>query len=264
MRTSQRQDPAPTPAPVPPADARASQAADLGRYERRLRAAGFSKIAGADEAGRGALAGPLVAAAVILPDAFDLEGIRDSKLLSGAQRERAYGRILAEATSVAVCRATPQRIDGYGLHRSNLALLRRVVRTLDVLPDYVLIDGFPPGRIPVPCLSIKKGDLVTASVAAASIVAKVVRDRSMRRYHRRWPDYGFDHNKGYGTPDHLTALDRLGPTPIHRLSFRGVGQVRLDLDADAPVVGVEVPRPVSGDVEAPKGGRPPTWDDDTA
>jgi len=260
MRRSQH--PEPLASPVPPVDDSTAQVVDLGRYERRLREAGFSKVAGADEAGRGALAGPLVAAAVILPGAFDLEGIRDSKLLSSGQRERAYARIRAGAISIAVCRATPQRIDGYGLHRSNLALLRRAVRTLDVEPDYVLVDGFPPGRIPVPCLSIKKGDLVTASVAAASIVAKVVRDRSMRRYHRRWPEYGFDHNKGYGTPDHLRALDRWGPTPIHRLSFRGVGQVSLDLDTDPSVPQAEQPIHVGGAGATPEGGTPPTWDDE--
>lgn len=250
--------------PTASVDLAAAAVADLGRYERRLREAGFTKVAGADEAGRGALAGPLVAAAVILPGEFDLDGIRDSKLLSSAQRERAYARILAHATSIAVCRATPQRIDGYGLHRSNLALLRRAVRTLDVQPDYVLVDGFPPGRIPVPCLSIKKGDLVAASVAAASIVAKVVRDRSMRRYHRRWPEYGFDHNKGYGTPDHLTALDRLGPTPIHRLSFRGVGQVSLDLGSDASVPHAYQPIPDEEGGVAPEPGTPPTWDDESS
>ena len=114
----------------------------------------------------------------------------------------------------------------------------------------------------MPCLSIKKGDLVTASVAAASIVAKVVRDRSMRRYHRRWPEYGFDHNKGYGTPDHLRALDRWGPTPIHRLSFRGVGQVSLDLDTDPSVPQAEQPIHVGGAGATPEGGTPPTWDDE--
>lgn len=196
---------------------------DIGRFERRLREQGFRLIAGVDEAGRGALAGPLVAAAVILPASFDLDGIADSKALTPAQRARCHERILRGALAVSVCRVTPRRIDRRGLHRSNLWLLRRAVRTLPVTPDYVLSDGFPLRRLGLPALSIRKGDAVTASVAAASIVAKVVRDRAMDRYHRRFPVYGFDHNRGYGTPEHRAALDRYGPCPIHRTSFQGVG-----------------------------------------
>ena len=195
---------------------------DLDHYERRLRALGFRRVAGIDEAGRGALAGPLVVASVILPDGFDLEGIDDSKALTRLQREAAYARITAEAVSVAVCKAMPSRIDHRGLHRSNVALFRQVIRGLDVRPDYVLADGFPLRGFPLPHLSIKKGDAVTASVAAASIVAKVTRDRIMERYHRRFPEYGFDRNRGYGTPGHRAALRRLGPTPIHRHSFLGI------------------------------------------
>lgn len=204
---------------------------DLGRYERRLRDEGFVRIAGADEAGRGALAGPLVAAAVILPREFDLEGIRDSKQLTARQRERCYERIVREGVAVSVCRAMPSRIDHRGLHRSNLWLLRRAVLGLQLTPDYVLTDGFPVPRLGVPSLSMKKGDAVTASVAAASIVAKVTRDRMMDRYHRRFPAYGFDRHRGYGTAEHLEVLSRIGPSPIHRLSFKGVGS------PDSPVGG---------------------------
>ncbi len=197
---------------------------DLGRYERQLREQGFRAIAGADEAGRGALAGPLVAAAVILPEDFDLDGVNDSKVLTALRREESFAHIVAGALAFAVCKATPTRIDRRGLHRSNLWLLRRAVCSLPVPPDYVLIDGFPVRRLPVTSLAIKKGDAVTASVAAASIVAKVTRDRMMQRYHRRFRRYGFDHNKGYGTREHWDVLARLGPTPIHRLSFKGVGE----------------------------------------
>lgn len=197
---------------------------DLGRFERQLREQGFRAIAGTDEAGRGALAGPLVAAAVILPEDFDLDGVNDSKVLTALQREDAYARIVAGALAFAVCKATPTRIDRRGLHRSNLWLLRRAVCSLTIPPDYVLIDGFPLRRLPVTSLAIKKGDAVTACVAAASIVAKVTRDRMMQRYHRRFRRYGFDHNKGYGTREHWDVLARLGPTPIHRLSFKGVGE----------------------------------------
>ncbi|MBI4259339.1 MAG: ribonuclease HII [Actinobacteria bacterium] len=211
---------------------------DLDRFERRLREQGFRRIAGADEAGRGALAGPLVAAAVILPEGFPLDGLNDSKLLTRLQREACYERILAEATAVSVCRAMPTRIDHRGLHRSNLFLLRRALRELPVEPDYVLTDGWPIRGIRLPHLSIKKGDAVTASVAAASVVAKVTRDRIMERYHRRFPEFGFDRNRGYGTREHWAALDRLGPTPIHRRSFKGVltgldGRPRPGILADA-------------------------------
>lgn len=209
--------------------ARVRQQPDLLRFERRLRDQGFSRIAGVDEAGRGAWAGPMVAAAVILPEDFDLEGIGDSKVLSAKQREVCFARISAEALAVAVCKAMPSRIDHRGLHRSNLALLREAVERLPVEPEYVLCDGWPLNNLRQPHLSIKKGDAVTASVAAASIVAKVERDRMMERYHRRFPEFGFDRNRGYGTAEHREVLDRLGPTSIHRLSFKGVGQPALPL-----------------------------------
>ena len=196
----------------------------MDRYERLLADQGFTRVAGADEAGRGALAGPLVAAAVILPLGFDIEGINDSKMLTEPQREAAYARIVASAAWVA-CKAEPAAIDSRGLHRSNIALLRRAAKALE--PDYVLTDGFPVPRIPCPSIGVKKGDAVSASVAAASIVAKVTRDRIMRRLHRRFPEFGFDHNKGYGTPDHLDALERHGPTSVHRMSFAPCAQPSL-------------------------------------
>jgi ribonuclease HII len=199
-------------------------AAGLDRYEEALWAQGFARVAGCDEAGRGALAGPLVAAAVIIPQGFDPTGIRDSKLLTAKQREEQFARIVASCT-VSVAKAQPPVLDQRGLHRSNIMLLRRAVRALD--PDYALTDGFPVPRMPCPALSIKKGDMVSASVAAASIVAKVTRDRIMVRMARRYPAFGFSHNKGYGTPDHWLALEAHGPTPEHRLSFHGVGQVAL-------------------------------------
>jgi ribonuclease HII len=196
---------------------------DIDHYERRLRDRGFRLLAGVDEAGRGALAGPLVAAAVVLPDDFDCVGIEDSKLLTRLQRERAYERVMNHAVAVSVCRAMPRRIDRVGLHRTNKSLLRKAVRSLPVSPDFVLTDAFPLYRMNgVPCLSVRKGDVVTVSVAAASVVAKVTRDRTMDRYHRRFPDYGFDTNRGYGTQRHWDALWRLGPTPIHRMSFNHV------------------------------------------
>jgi ribonuclease HII len=195
---------------------------EIDHYERQLRERGFRALAGVDEAGRGALAGPLVAAAVILPEGYDLDGLEDSKLLTRRQRERAYARVTTEALAFSVCKAMPTRIDRAGLQRTNLTLLRRALRRLPVDPDFVLVDGFPLTRLGVPCLGLRKGDVVTASVAAASVVAKVSRDRIMDRYHRRFPEYGFDTNRGYGTQKHWEALWRLGPTPIHRRSFNHV------------------------------------------
>ncbi|MGZ4147093.1 MAG: ribonuclease HII [Actinomycetota bacterium] len=202
---------------------------DLGRFERGLREQGFAAVAGADEAGRGALAGPLVAASVILPDGFDLDGIADSKVLTRLQRERAYERIVVGAVAWSVCKVTAARLDLRGLHRSNIWLLRRAVHELPITPDYVLTDGFPVRRLGSPALAMKKGDAVAACVAAASIVAKVTRDRMMERYARRFRAYGFERNRGYGTREHWDALDRVGPCPIHRLSFRGVAaETRLE------------------------------------
>jgi ribonuclease HII len=199
---------------------------DLDRYEALLRARGFDRIAGVDEAGRGALAGPLVAAAVVLPEGFDRAGLRDSKLLTPGQREEQFERIVRDC-EVAVRKIEPAVLDARGLHRSNLALLRRCVKAIDPCPDYALTDGFPVSKMPCPSLGVKKGDAVNAAIAAASIVAKVTRDRIMRGFDRRYPGFGFAENKGYGTPDHWEALDRHGPTPIHRLSFAGVGQASL-------------------------------------
>jgi ribonuclease HII len=195
---------------------------DIGYYERQLRQLGFIVVAGVDEAGRGALAGPLVAAAVVLPEDFDLDGLEDSKLLTPRQRERMYGRIVEQASEFSVCRAMPRRIDRAGLHRTNLSLLKGALRRLPLPPEFVLADGFPLRGLRLPCLGVRKGDVITASVAAASVVAKVTRDRIMERYHRRFPEYGFDTNRGYGTRRHWAALDRYGPSPIHRRSFKGV------------------------------------------
>lgn len=195
---------------------------EIDHYERQLRERGFRTLAGVDEAGRGALAGPLVAAAVILPDDFDLDGIEDSKLLTPKQRREAAARIRDRALAISVRKAMPGRIDRAGLHRTNLALLRRALRTLPVVPEFVLTDGFPIKRLGLPSLALRKGDVVTASVAAASVIAKTTRDRMMDRYHRRFPEYGFDTNRGYGTERHWEALWRFGPTPIHRRSFNHV------------------------------------------
>jgi ribonuclease HII len=194
-----------------------------GSIERQLHEQGFPLVAGVDEVGRGALAGPLVTAAVILPEDWDLPGLKDSKLCTPKVRDRLSAAIREQALAFALVRVTPQIIDRRGLHRSNLRALRAAIARLQPRPNYALTDGFPIPRMPVPALSIRKGDRVAASVAAASIVAKVSRDRAMRRLHRQYPAFGFKNNKGYGTAEHWQALREHGPSPVHRLSFKGVG-----------------------------------------
>lgn len=189
--------------------------------EEGLRARGFTFIAGADEVGRGALAGPLVACAVILRPEEKIEGLKDSKLCTPKEREGLARVIKERAIAISLVRKMPKVIDRRGLHKTNLSALRLALTRLAVKPDYALTDGYPVWRPPVPSLSLKKGDRISASIAAASIVAKVSRDRAMVRLHRRYPEYGFRSNKGYGTPDHRDALKRLGPSPVHRLSFYG-------------------------------------------
>jgi ribonuclease HII len=191
-------------------------------FEDRLRDAGFGRVAGADEAGRGALAGPLVAAAVILPAGHGIEGLADSKLLTPARRAELAVQIQQLALAISVAKVGPERIDLHGLQRSNLALLARVLRTLPGGYDYGLADGFPIPRMPAPVLGVRKGDQVVECVAAASILAKVTRDRIMTRAARRYPGYGFERHKGYGTDEHWAALRALGPTAYHRHSFAGV------------------------------------------
>ena len=194
----------------------------IGLLEARLSDGGFRQVAGADEVGRGALAGPLVAAAVVLPSDIDIPGLRDSKLCTRAQREALAARIRDVALAVSIVRVQPARIDRAGLQKCNLQALRRALKGLSVSPDYVLVDCFKLKRLPYPALAVKKGDLVSKAVAAASIVAKVHRDAAMRRYHRKHPRYGFATNVGYGTREHWDALREWGPCDIHRRSFYGV------------------------------------------
>jgi ribonuclease HII len=193
-----------------------------GLMEARLVEGGFQRVAGADEVGRGALAGPLIAAAVILPPGTGMEGLRDSKLCTRRQRTDLARRIEELALAICIVRVRPGRIDRVGLQRCNLQALRKALNGLDIDPDYVLVDGFRLPRMKVPGLGVKKADAVSTSVAAASIIAKVHRDAIMRRYHRKYPHYGFASNVGYGTSYHWRALRQYGPSPIHRRSFAGV------------------------------------------
>ena len=191
-------------------------------FEDRLRDAGFARVAGVDEAGRGALAGPLVAAAVILPPDAGIQGLADSKLLTPARRQELAGEIERAALAISVVRVGPDTIDRTGLHRANLALLARALRALPDGFDYGLADGFPIPGLPAPVLGVRKGDQVMSCVAAASIIAKVTRDRIMVGAARRYRGYGFQRHKGYGTDEHWAALRALGPSAYHRHSFMGV------------------------------------------
>ncbi len=205
-------------------------------YERALARAGFAPVAGADEAGRGACAGPLVAAAVILDDraARRIDGLNDSKLLTAATRERLHDQIIAKAVAWSVVSISPTECDALGMHEADLQGLRRALMRLDVRPAFALTDGFPVAGLGIPGLAVWKGDQVAACVAAASIVAKVTRDRLMVDYDERYPGYGFAGHKGYCTSDHQERLDVLGPCEIHRMRYENVQRAR-DLVAGARV-----------------------------
>ena len=179
-------------------------------------------LAGVDEVGRGPLAGPVVAAAVILDDERPIKGLRDSKALTALQRERLHDQIMAHALCVAIAEASAQEIDRLNILQATLLAMRRAVEKLRLPPARVLVDG---NRLPVlkmPAQAIVKGDATVAAISAASIVAKVHRDRWCQGLHAQWPAYGFDDHKGYPTPLHLQALREHGPCPEHRRSFAPV------------------------------------------
>ena len=193
-------------------------------YERALRRAGFGLVAGADEAGRGACAGPLVAGAVILNEraAIHLSGLNDSKLLTAATRERLYDEITACAIAWSVVEVSPTECDQLGMHEADLQGLRRALLRLSPEPEFALTDGFAVGGLTCPALALWKGDQVAACVAAASIIAKVTRDRIMTTYDEQYDGYGFAGHKGYCTAEHQRRLEELGPCPIHRMRYVNV------------------------------------------
>ena len=195
-------------------------------YERALRRAGLDPVAGADEAGRGACAGPLVAAAVILSDAKSrqIPDLNDSKLLTALQRERLYVEITRKAVAWSVVSLEPGECDALGMHVANVMALRMALLRLEVPPTYVLTDGFAVDGLGTPGLAVWKGDRVAACVAAASIIAKVTRDRVMCELDRLYPQYAFAEHKGYCTPLHQERLDAYGPSPTHRMRFVNVSR----------------------------------------
>jgi ribonuclease HII len=198
-------------------------------YDRTLARLGLDPVAGADEAGRGACAGPLVVAAVVLPlgRRNEIDELADSKLLTPASRDRVMARVTAVALDVSVVVVPAADVDRIGVHRANLEAMRRALARLHVAPRYVLTDGFSVPGTGVPGLGVWKGDQVSASVAAASVVAKVTRDAIMVEMDERFPGYGFAVHKGYSTPEHQGALGELGPCAEHRHSYANVSRVAL-------------------------------------
>jgi ribonuclease HII len=190
-------------------------------YERELRCQGYNCIVGIDEVGRGALAGPVVAAAVVLGPECTIDGVRDSKLVPEAEREQLYEMITNRAVCWSVGIIDSEIIDEINILQATFVAMRHAVASLSIVPHYALIDGRDTPSIGVPCQAIIGGDGLSMSIAAASIVAKVTRDRIMREYHETMPNYGFARHKGYATVAHRSAILQFGPVHIHRRSFLG-------------------------------------------
>lgn len=188
-------------------------------YERKALAEGCQIIAGVDEAGRGPLAGPVSVAAVILPFELELPKLNDSKKLSAKVRDELYAMIKEHAISIAAVFIDAKTIDRINIYQATMNGMYDVIAALNPVPDKVLIDAMPLAKLSMAHESIIKGDAKSASIAAASIIAKVSRDRLMDEYDKKYPEYGFAHHKGYGTAEHIAAIKKYGPCPIHRLTF---------------------------------------------
>ncbi|HMB78715.1 MAG TPA: ribonuclease HII [Vicinamibacterales bacterium] len=188
--------------------------------ENALRRVGFVYVAGVDEVGRGCLAGPVVAAAVVLHPDRHIPGVCDSKTVPAAERERLCDQIMSDAVAWAVGEADPSEIDRINIHQASLRAMQRAVLQLAPLPDIVLVDAFRVPDLPMAQRGVVHGDRRCSAIAAASIIAKVTRDRQMLELHGRDPRYGFDRHKGYATADHLDAVARFGYSDVHRRSFR--------------------------------------------
>ena len=196
------------------------------RFEKHLWSTGIALVAGIDEAGRGPLAGPVVAAATVLPAEFSLAGLNDSKQLTEPVREQFFEALTAPGKLVCygIGLAEPAEIDRLNILRATFLAMERAVTALPLRPDHLLIDGLPVPVFQQPQTAVVDGDAKSMSIAAASVIAKVTRDRMMRKWHSEFPQYDFDQNKGYGTRAHLESLQIHGPCPIHRRSFAPVAQ----------------------------------------
>lgn len=188
--------------------------------ENAVRRMGYAHVAGVDEVGRGCLAGPVVAAAVVLDPARPVPGVADSKVLPAGERDRLYTTITTSAVTWAVASLEPAEIDRLNIHRASLTAMQRAVMALVPLPGFVLVDGFPLPGLPIAQRAVVGGDRRASAIAAASILAKVIRDRMMTELHERDPRYGFDRHKGYATRAHLAAVSRFGYSSAHRRTFR--------------------------------------------
>lgn len=195
-----------------------NKAKEMKQYEQSLYSQGFKAIAGIDEVGRGPLAGPVVAAAVILPTEEEILGLNDSKQLSEKKRNQLYDEICKKALAIGIGVVDSQRIDEINIYQASKEAMKQAIAQLELQPDYLLIDAMSL-ELPIAQQGIIKGDAKSASIAAASIIAKVYRDRLMQEYDQQYPGYGFAKNAGYGTKEHLTGLQTQGITPIHRLTF---------------------------------------------
>lgn len=191
-------------------------------FERQCYKAGYKNVAGIDEAGRGPLAGPVVAAAVIFPRGWMSDEITDSKKLSPKRREEVYDKILSSAQSLGIAVVDQGEIDRTNILRATLMAMKMAVLKLSPPPDHLLVDGVSSIPIPIRQRLIRRGDTVSISIAAASVVAKVTRDRIMMEYHERYPQYNFAKHKGYGTKEHLEAIRKFGCCELHRMTFKGV------------------------------------------
>jgi ribonuclease HII len=191
-------------------------------YEYQARRKGYSLIAGIDEAGRGPLAGPVVAAAVIFPENVELHDVKDSKKMSEKARKRAFLLIQKSSVATAISVVNPDEIDRVNILQATLMAMKKAILSLNPSPDYLLIDGNHPVDYPINQRCIIKGDQLSLSISAASVLAKVYRDSIMYSFHDLYPQYGFFSNKGYGTSEHINAIVRYGPCPIHRLTFKRV------------------------------------------
>ena len=228
----------PVPRPLSPRRRRRTRDAHL-RHERELRLSGFRRVAGLDEVGRGCLAGPVVAAAVVLPERPRLKGLRDSKVLPRARREALYELILDRADAIGVGCVEVDTIDRINILQATKLAMRQALERLPLVPDHLLIDALRLPLVDIPQRPIINGDAISASIAAASIIAKVTRDRICDEMDERYPAYGFGRNKGYGTPLHLHALNDAGPCEWHRRSFAPVRNLvlgrQLSFDLAIPV-----------------------------
>ena len=203
--------------------------------ENAVRRWGFYRVAGCDEVGRGCLAGPVVAGAVILDPECHIPGLADSKTITAAERERLHDLIARKALAWSVAWAEPEEIDTINIHQASLQAMRRAVLAIAPLPDIVLVDAFRFRVLDIAQRGVLHGDRRCAAIAAASIVAKVTRDRQMMNYHERDPRYGYDRHKGYATADHRAAVERYGYSSLHRRSFRPQGNLFDTMDADPPI-----------------------------